>query len=178
MRRTIVALAVVILAATGMLSQARADGSPISFVSGPLQGAEPENVKHEEESLAHSAFGAVKTDTAVFRSGPMIAFVDWSRLGGHYRWQDDDTVARLSDDVKEIFEATGFTLLQSTDGGVNGFRAQYRMIGLTGIDRRCGVYVLRRLSHLIQGFVCAPGNRPFRVEDVMQGIVIDGVIGP
>ncbi|MGK9235732.1 hypothetical protein KXS07_28725 [Inquilinus limosus] len=167
-----------VIAAAMFSWPALAEESPISFVSGPLQGAAAENVKHKEETLAHSAFGAVKSDTAVFKSGPMLAYVDWSRLGGHYRWQDDNIVASLSDSVKEIFDATGFTILESDRITVNGYLAQYRRISLIGIDRRCGVFALMRRNHLISGFACAPFTRPFTVQEVMAGISIDGVIGP
>jgi len=156
---------------------ALAEESPISFVSGPLQGAAAENVKHDEESLAHSAFGAVKTDTAVFKSGPMLAWVNWSRLGGHYRWQDND-VGSLSNEVKDVFDATGFTILESDSITVNGYAARYRKISLIGIDRRCGVFALMRRNHMVQGFACAPAARAFTVQAVMEGISIDGVIGP
>jgi len=156
---------------------ALAEESPISFVSGPLQGAVAENVKHDEESLAHSAFGAVKTDTAVFKSGPMLAWVNWSRLGGHYRWQDND-VGSLSNEVKDVFDATGFTILESDSITVNGYAARYRKISLIGIDRRCGVFALMRRNHMVQGFACAPAARAFTVQQVMEGISIDGVIGP
>ncbi|WP_225766598.1 hypothetical protein [Inquilinus sp. Marseille-Q2685] len=165
------------IAATVLSWPALAEESPISFVSGPLQGAAAENVKHKEESLAHSAFGAVKSDSAVFKSGPMLAWVDWSRLGGHYRWRDND-VGSLSNEVKDIFDVTGFTILESDGITVNGYAAQYRKISLIGIDRRCGVFAMTRTSHLIQGFACAPAARAFRVQDVMEGISINGVIGP
>ena len=167
-----------VIAAAVFSWPALAEESPISFVSGPLQGAAAENVEHKEETLAHSAFGAMTTDTAVFKSGPMLAYVDWSRLGGHYGWQDDNMVAKLSDDVKDVFEATGFTILESDRLTVNGYLAQYRKISLIGIDRRCGVFALMRRTHLITGFACAPAARAFVVRDVMAGISIDGVIGP
>ncbi|OWJ56746.1 hypothetical protein [Inquilinus limosus] len=157
---------------------ALAEESPISFVSGPLQGAVAENVEHKEDTLAHSAFGAMTTDTAVFKAGGMIAYVDWSRLGGHYGWKDTDVVASLSDDVKDIFEATGFTILESDRMSVNGYLSRYRKIALTGIDRRCGVFAMTRRTHMITGFACAPSRQAFRVQDVMDGISIDGVIGP
>lgn len=157
---------------------ALAEESPISFVAGPLKGAVAENVKHKEDTLAHSAFGAVTTDTAVFKAGAMISWVNWSRLGGHYRWQDDNMVAGLSDEVKDAFDATGFTILESDRRSVNGYVGQYRRISLTGIDRRCGVFALMRRNHLIQGFVCAPSSQPYTLQDVMEGISIDGVIGP
>lgn len=169
------ALALVAMAAVSW--PALAEESPISFVAGPLKGAVAENVKHEEESLAHSAFGAVKTDSAVFKAGPMIGYVNWSRLGGHYRWQDED-VSGLSDSVKEIFDATGFTILESDQVSVNGYFARYRKISLIGIDRRCGVFAMTRRNHLVQGFACAPFSQAFRVQDVMEGISINGVIGP
>lgn len=166
-----------VIAAAVLSWPALAEDSPISFVSGPLQGAVAENVEHNEESLAHSAFGAVTTDTAVFKSGPMLAWVNWSRLGGHYGWQDND-VGSLSNEVKDIFDATGFTILESDRITVNGYSAQYRKISLIGIDRRCGVFALLRRTHLIQGFACAPASRAFTVRDVMEGISISGVIGP
>ena len=166
-----------VIAAAVLSWPALAEESPISFVSGPLQGAVAENVKHTEESLAHSAFGAVKTDAAVFKSGPMLAWIDWERLGGHYRWQDND-VASLSNEVKDIFDATGFTILESDQITVNGYAARYRKISLIGIDRRCGVFALMRRNHMIQGFACAPAARAFTVQEVMEGISISGVIGP
>jgi hypothetical protein len=167
-----------VIAAAVFSWPALAEESPISFVSGPLQGAAAENVRHKEQTLAHSAFGAVTSDSAVFKSGPMLAWVNWSRLGGHYGWQDDNRVAQLSDDVKENFEATGFTILESDRITVNGYLAQYRKISLIGIDRRCGVFALMRRTHLIRGFACAPAARAFTVQAVMEGISIDGVIGP
>lgn len=157
---------------------ALAEESPISFVSGPLQGAVAENVKHKEDTLAHSAFGAVTTDTAVFKAGAIVAWVNWSRLGGHYRWQDDNMVAGLSDDVKDAFDATGFSILESDRRSVNGYLGQYRRISLAGIDRRCVVFALMRRNHLIQGFACAPSGQPFDAQAVMDGISIEGVIGP
>lgn len=166
------------IAAAVLSWPALAEESPISFVSGPLQGAAAENVKHKEQSLAHSAFGSVTTDSAVFKSGPMLAWVNWSRLGGHYRWQDDDMAASLSDEVKDVFDATGFTVLESDRITVKGYLARYRKISLIGIDRRCGVFAMTRTGHLIQGFACAPAARAFRVQDVMEGISINGVIGP
>lgn len=169
--------AVAVLAMAAVSGPALAEESPISFVSGPLKGAAAQNVKHEEKTLPHSAFGSMQTDTAVFKSGAMIGYVDWSRLGGHYRWQDEDTSA-LSDSVKEAFDATGFTILESDQITVNGYLARYRKISLAGVDRRCGVFTMMRRNHLVEGFACAPSAQAFRVQDVMQGISIDGVIGP
>ena len=166
-----------VIAAAVFSWPALAEESPISFLSGPLQGATAENVKHKGEALAHSAFGAVTSDTAVFKSGPMLAWVDWERLGGHYRWQDND-VTSLSNEVKDIFDATGFTILESDQVTVNGYAARYRKISLIGIDRRCGVFAMTRRNHLVQGFACAPAARAFTVQAVMEGISIDGVIGP
>lgn len=166
-----------VIAAAVFSWPALAEESPISFVSGPLQGAAAENVKHKGEALAHSAFGAVTSDSAVFKAGPMLAWIDWSRLGGHYRWQDND-VASLSNEVKDIFDATGFTILESDTLTVNGYAARYRKISLIGIDRRCGVFALMRRNHMVQGFACAPAARAFTVQAVMEGISIDGVIGP
>jgi hypothetical protein len=166
-----------VIAAAVFSWPALAEESPISFVSGPLQGAVAENVKHEEETLAHSAFGSMTSDTAVFRSGQMLAWVNWSRLGGHYGWQDND-VGSLSNEVKDIFDATGFTILESDTLTVNGYAARYRKISLIGIDRRCGVFALMRRNHMVQGFACAPAARAFTVQAVMEGISIDGVIGP
>lgn len=163
----------VLVAASG---PARAEESPISFVSGPLAGVAAENTKHIEQQEADGA-GTVRADRATFSTRELLAYVDWSRLPGGYRWRDTDRLPGLSEMAQRVFDATGFTVLRSDEASVNGYRMRYRIVSLTGSGKRCGVFDLQRRSHLIQGLVCtAAGEVPLMA--VLQGLSIDNVIGP
>lgn len=157
---------------------ALADDSPIRFASGPFAGAVAEDAKHEVKTLSEAGGGSSVADTAVFRANGLVAFVGWSRLTGRYIWRDGDYHVGLSRSLQRIFNATGVTVLQSDRITVNGYLAQYRLVGLTGVDRRCGVFVLKRQKHLIQGFTCGSTNQDVQLQAVMEGLSIDGVIGP
>jgi hypothetical protein len=164
----------VLAAASG---PARAEESPISFVSGPLAGAVAEETEHKQETLTEMA--ATKTsDSAVFRANNMVALVYWARLSMDYRWQEGNDIDSLTGLVQRAFDATGAVTLRSDRRSVNGFDARYRIVSLTGTNDRCGVFVLRRIKNLISGFACAPGGRDVPVEAVMEGISINNVIGP
>jgi hypothetical protein len=169
------AAGLVVLAAFSV--QARADDSPIRFVSGPFAGAAAQDPKHEEETL-YEASGTRTTDTAVFRAGDMVALVDWSRLSMDYRWADGAVLDSLSAAVGHVFKAKGVSTVRGDRTTVHGFSAQYRVIGLTGSNDRCGVFVLKRVRNMISGFACGPGGRDVPIEAVMEGISIDHVIGP
>ncbi|MGO1074730.1 hypothetical protein [Inquilinus sp. CA228] len=163
----------VLVAASG---PARAEESPIGFVSGPLAGVAAENTKHIEEQAADGG-GIVRVDTATFSTRELLAYVDWSRLPGGYTWRDTDRLPSLSEMAQRVFKASGFTVLRGDQTSLNGYRVRYRMISLTGAGERCGVFDLQRRSHLIQGVVCAAsGEAPLMA--VLQGLSIDNVIGP
>ncbi|MGF6230936.1 hypothetical protein QFZ27_004891 [Inquilinus ginsengisoli] len=160
-------------AASGL---ARAEESPISFVSGPLAGVAAENTKHIEEQAADGG-GIVRVDTATFSTRELLAYVDWSRLPGGYSWRDSDSLPSLSRMAQRVFKATGFTVVRGDQTSLNGYRLRYRIISLTGASERCGVFDLQRRSHLIQGVVCTTaGEAPLMT--VLQGLSINNVIGP
>lgn len=161
-------------AASGL---ARAEESPISFVSGPFAGIAAEEPEHTER-MASEGSGTVREDTAMFSKGDLFAFVAWSRLPGGYHWQDSDRLPSMSRTAQRAFKATGFTVVRGDRVTVNGYLAQYRIINLTGgSGERCGVFDLNRANHLILGTVCAAtGDVPMMA--VLQGLSIDNVIGP
>ncbi|MFE0758871.1 hypothetical protein ACFW16_33245 [Inquilinus sp. NPDC058860] len=153
-----------------------AEESPIGFVSGPLAGVPAENAKHIEEQAADGG-GIVRVDTATFSTRNLLAYVDWSRLPGGYSWRDTDRLPSLSQMAQRVYKATGFTVVRGDQTTVNGYRARYRVISLTGSGERCGVFDLQRRSHLIQGVVCAAaGEVPLMAA--LEGLSIDNVIGP
>jgi hypothetical protein len=153
-----------------------AEESPISFVSGPLAGVAARDAKHTEEMASEGA-GIVRIDTAGFSTRQLFAHVEWARLPGGYRWQDSDRIASLSRWVQGALKATAFTVVRGDSSTVNGYRAQYRIITLTGADERCGVFDLHRANHLIQGVVCGVGGE-VPLMAVLEGLSINNVIGP
>jgi hypothetical protein len=170
------AAGLVVLAAFSV--QARADDSPIRFVSGPFAGAAAQETQHKQETLAEMS-GTKTSDSAVFRAGGMVSFVYWARLSMDYRWQEGGVdLAALSSMVGHSFNATGISVIRGDRTTVNGFSAQYRLISLTGTNNRCGIFILKRAQHLISGFACDPTGRDVPVQAVMEGISIDHVIGP
>lgn len=166
-----------LLALAAFSLPAMADESPIRFVSGPFAGATAENATHDEEHLSEAA-GTKRTDAATFNANGLIALVHWSRLSGGYRWRDSDYLAPLSALVGRLFKANGVVTIRGDRTTVNGYLAQYRIISLTGPDNRCGTFILKRASHLISGFTCAPKGADVPLPSVMEGLSIDGVIGP
>lgn len=155
---------------------AQAEESPISFVSGPFAGAAAEDAKHTE-SMASEGSGTVRMDVATFSTRQYVAHVEWARLPGGYHWQDDNRVASLSRWVQSAFKATAFTVVRGDNTSVNGYRAQYRIIALTGADERCGVFDLHRGSNLIQGAICGVGGE-VPLLAALEGLSIDNVIEP
>lgn len=153
-----------------------AEESPIRFVSGPFAGVAAKEAKHTED-MASEGSGTVRTDSAAFSTRQLFAHVEWARLPGGYRWRDSDRIASLSQWVQRALKATAFTVVRGDSTSVNGYRAQYRIITLTGADERCGVFDLQRANHLIQGVVCGVGGE-VPLMAVLQGLSIDNVIGP
>jgi hypothetical protein len=163
-----------LVAASGF---ARAEESPISFVSGPFAGAVAEETDHQQETLTEMA-GTKTSDSAVFRANGMVALVYWARLSMDYRWEEGNDIEALTRLVQRAFNASGAVTLRSDRRSVDSFDARYRIVSLTGTGDRCGVFVLRRIKNLISGFACAPSGRDVPVEAVMEGISINNVIGP
>lgn len=151
--------------------------TPIDFASGPFAGVAAKGAKHMQEQTSEDS-STVRTDTATFETANLFGFFDWSRLPGGYRWQDTGFTERLSVLAQDIFKASGFTVLEGNRTSVNGYIADYRQIEIKGSGERCGVFALKRAHHLIQGVVCGPKGRNVPVQAVMQGLSIDGVIGP
>lgn len=155
---------------------ARAEESVIAFVSGPLAGAVAENVKQDEDNnLAER--GTRIGESASFRSGGMLAYVGWARLGGNYAWQDTG-LNGLTDSVRKAFDASGATVVSGDRGEINGFRAQYRDVRLTGTPWRCGVFDLQRVTNSIVGFACRRDDRAVPIVAILEGLSIKGVIAP
>ncbi|WP_155888914.1 hypothetical protein [Inquilinus limosus] len=176
MKRGISSCAAGLLALAAFCLPARAEPSVIAFVSGPLSGAAAEEVKRDQDN--NLAEGGTKvSESAVFRAGGLLAYVKWSRLGGYYAWQDSG-LNGLTEDVRQVFDAAGATVVSGDYGEVNGFRAQYRDIRLTGSPRRCGVFELRRVKSRIIGFACRTEDQAVPILAILQGLSIDGVIGP
>ncbi|MGK9235731.1 hypothetical protein KXS07_28720 [Inquilinus limosus] len=168
--------AVGLLVLAAACGPARAEDSPIGFVSGPLAGVPAENVKHIEEQAADGG-GIVRVDTATFSTRDLLAYVDWSRLPGGYSWRDTDRLPSLSEMARRVFKASGFTVVRGDQTSLNGYRMRYRIISLTGASERCGIFDLQRRSHLIQGVVCsAAGEVPLMAT--LEGLSINNVIGP
>jgi hypothetical protein len=173
----------IVWAATGVLAlaafslSAAAEPSVISFVSGPLAGVAAEDVKHEEDNnLAER--GTQVTESASFFGAGTVAWVQWSRLSGNYVWQDTG-LGGLTDDLRDIFKATGATVITGDRTDVGGFNGQFRIVDLTGVSRRCGVFQLRRLRDSIIGFMCRQGGQTVPVVAILQGLSVKGVIsGP
>jgi len=156
---------------------ALAEESPIDFVSGPLAGAAAKNPKHTEEQASEGS-GTVRSDTATFSAGEFLAYVDWSRLPGGYRWNDTDHLGSLAESVQRWLKATGFSMVRGDRTTVNSFLAQYRIISLSGTSDSCAVFDLRRANHMILGAVCRSRGGEVPVMAVLQGLSIDNVIGP
>jgi hypothetical protein len=176
MVRRILSCAAGLLALAAFSLPAVAEPSVISFVSGPLAGVAAEDVYHDENSnLGRS--GIRVTEYATFRDSNTLAWVQWSRLSGNNIWRDtglDD----WTQEVREIFKATGATVVSGDRAEVGGFNAQYRNVDLTGTPNRCGVFALGRGKHSIIGFACRRDGQPVPVLAVLRGLAIQGVIQP
>jgi hypothetical protein len=177
MVRGILSCAAGLLALAAFSLPAAAEPSVISFVSGPLAGAAAEDVKHEEDNnLAER--GTKVSESATFRSNGMLAWIQWSRLGGgHYVWRDDG-LGELTDNIRKVFKATGATVLSGDRAGISGFNGQYRVVDLVGTPSRCGIFHLGRSQNSIIGFVCRRDGQAVPVLAVMQGLAVQGVIQP
>jgi hypothetical protein len=154
---------------------ATAEESPIQFLSGPFAGATPFSASHREESL-HA--GKMTTDTAKFSAGNLTAYVDWSRISLDYVWTDFSVLDDWIDGLRRLFKASGVTVLDSDRVTVNGFLAQYKLVIFTGADRRCGAFVVSRIRHRFIGYACGPQAQQIPVRAVLEGLAVDGVIGP
>ncbi len=176
MKRGISSCAAGLFALAAFCLPARAEDSVISFVSGPFAGAAAEDVRRDEDNnLAER--GTRIGESAVFRSNGMVAYVSWARLGGNYVWQDTG-LNGLTENVRQAFDATSVTVLSGDRDTVNGFKTQYRDVRLAGPPRRCGVFTLQRAMNSIVGFACRREDRAVPILTILEGLSIDGVIGP
>ncbi|MFE0758869.1 hypothetical protein ACFW16_33235 [Inquilinus sp. NPDC058860] len=176
MMRGISSCAAGLLALAALCLPARAEDSVIAFESGPFAGAAAEDVKRDEDNnLAER--GTRVGESAVFRSNGMLAYVSWARLGGNYVWQDTG-LNGLTENVRRALDATSVTVLSGDRDTVNGFKAQYRDIRLAGPPWRCGVFALQRAMNSIIGFACRKEDRAVPILAILEGLSVDGVIGP
>jgi hypothetical protein len=176
MVRGILSCAAGLIALAAFSLPAAAEPSVIAFVSGPLAGATAEDVKHEEDNnLAER--GTQVTETAVFRSNGLFAWVQWSRLGGNYVWRQDD-LDRFTDNVRQALKATGAKVISGDRISVGGFTAQYRDVDLTGTPNRCGIFDLGRGKNSIIGFACRRDGQAVAVPAILQGLSVKNVIEP
>jgi hypothetical protein len=82
-----------------------AEQSTIAFVSGPLAGAMAQDVERKEDSnLAEG--GTMVSESAIFASHGVTAYIQWTRLGGQYAWQDGG-LDELTKDVQNALKASG-----------------------------------------------------------------------
>lgn len=175
MKRGILSCAAGLFAPAALCLPAWAEDSPIRFVSGPFAGAAAYSTSHREQPLET---GKMTTDTAKFRAGDLTAYVDWSRISMDYVWTDPKVLDRWVDGLAQLFKASGVTILESDRITVNGFLAQYKLVTFTGADRRCGAFVMGRVRQRFIGYACGPQAHQVPVRSVLEGLSVDGVIGP
>jgi len=174
-RRLAVPLAAGVLAVAALPQAARAEPSAIAFTSGPLAGVAAEDVTRKEEDLANR--GTKVSESALFQSNGMLAYVNWARLTSRYVWQNSD-LKGLTEEVRQVFKAADVTVLSGDRDVVKGFRVQYRDIRLSRPDRRCGLFEMQRMQNDIFGFVCRADDQQVPILAVMEGLAIKDVIGP
>lgn len=153
--------------------------TPIRFVSGPFAGVAVKTGSHLDDTFAANTPYA--QDQAIYEAAGLRLSVYWARLGGGHVWPTAADPALL-DEWVEILRKTnsGLTtiVLESSREPVNGLPAVTKTVVYTGVDRRCGVFVLGRDEHRINGYLCGAGSRAIPLAATLQGLSIKGVVGP
>jgi hypothetical protein len=153
--------------------------TPIRFVSGPFAGVAVGNAYHLDAPRDDGTPYA--QDDADFEAGGLRLSIHWGRLGGDHVWVTAADPALL-DKWVEILRKTnsGLTtvVLESSREPVNGLPAVTKTVVYTGVERRCGVFVLGREEHRINGYLCGAANRTIPLAATLQGLSIAGVVGP
>jgi hypothetical protein len=153
--------------------------TPIRFVSGPFARVVVGNAYHIDEPLDDGTPYA--QDDASFEAGGLRLSIHWARLGGDHVWATAADPALL-DEWIEILRKTNSGLativLESSREPVNGLPAVTKTVVYTGADRRCGVFVLGRDEHRVNGYLCGAGGQAIPLSATLQGLSIAGVVSP
>lgn len=153
--------------------------TPIRFVAGPLAGVMARSgyvgdyCRPDRVGVAHNS--------ARYEVAGLTLYIHWHRMEDGYVWAaptDPQQLDRHIETLRKIAEGYSTIVLESSREPLNGVPALTRIVVFTGADRRCGVFALGRGRDLIDGDLCGAGGQPVPLRAVLQGLSVDGVIGP